>query len=283
MSEAMRIVGKGARLGAAAALALAALAAAPAQAQEGKTGWNKTDTAGNPVASAPNQASQDGFGVFQIATTDPQKLLDAWAQPTPGVEIGTQSSATRNQVIAVFLLFHGCKADADGRCILTARFDVFDPDGKPYAEQKEAPMFSAAPPPGAGAVQLSNASLGLRIEDGEKLGAYRVVAHTTDNVAKITLTTEQVLTIVEAPRTGGWQSIPDPASDADLRPIVAAALGKVPRKGAKLGAIDHAERQIVAGTNYRLLFALADGSRWTATVWRKLDGSLAVSGVAEVR
>lgn len=274
----MTIVRQTARLAGAALLALSALSVTPARAQ-----WNKTDAAGNRLAPEANQASQGAFAVMQIATTDPQKLLTAWAQPTPGVEISTQSSATRNQVIAVFLVFHGCKPDADGRCNLTASFEVFGPDGKPYAQQKEAPVFDGVPTPVAGAMQLSNASLGLRIEDGEELGEYRVVAHTTDHVAKITLTTQQVLTIVEAPRAGGWQSIPDPGDDADLRPVVAAALAKVPRKGAKLGTIDDAERQVVAGTNYRLVFHLADGSRWTATVWRKLDGSLEVSAMAEVR
>jgi hypothetical protein len=40
---------------------------------------------------------------------------------------------------------------------------------------------------------------------------------------------------------------------------------------------------VVAGTNYRLVLVLTDGSKWDALVWHKLDGSFVVSDPGQVR
>jgi len=39
----------------------------------------------------------------------------------------------------------------------------------------------------------------------------------------------------------------------------------------------------VAGTNYRIVLFLTDGSKWDAQVWHKLDGSFVVSGPSQLR
>ena len=89
----------------------------------------------------------------------------------------------------------------------------------------------------------------------------------------------------EPPRpmiTGGWSLIPTPATDPEVRAAARAALTKLPHH-AHLRRIESAERQVVAGMNYRLVLRLTNGQRWSATVWRKLDGAMVVSGVGRVR
>ena len=81
---------------------------------------------------------------------------------------------------------------------------------------------------------------------------------------------------------GGWSPIPAPSADPEVRAAARAALTKLPHH-ARLRRIESAERQVVAGMNYRLVLRLTNGQRWSATVWRKLDGGMEVSGVERVR
>jgi hypothetical protein len=255
------------------------LAATSAHAQRP---WQPTDPQGNPIPPGLSAATQDDFGVQQISTTDAPALQRAWAQPTPGVQIATQQMATRNQKIVNFMMFRGCKADMDGNCHVSARFEIFDPAGKPYGTPGEGAVWDG-PPPAPGDMQLSNSGYGLLVEDGEQLGKYRVVARTTDKVAGISLATEATLAIGEAPRVGGWSAVAAPDDDTGVRAAAAAMVKRLPVEHATLKRIDSAQRQIVAGINYRLFLVLTDGSKWDAQVWHKLDGSFVVSDPAQVR
>lgn len=58
-----------------------------------------------------------------------------------------------------------------------------------------------------------------------------------------------------------------------------AAITPAKHPGAKLLA---AERQVVAGTNYRLKLKLRDGSSWQAVVWHRLDGRFEVTETARL-
>jgi len=58
-----------------------------------------------------------------------------------------------------------------------------------------------------------------------------------------------------------------------------AAITPVKHPGAQLLA---AERQVVAGTNYRMKLKLRDGSRWQAVVWHRLDGQYQVTETARL-
>jgi hypothetical protein len=254
---------------------LTAATAAPAQ-------WQVTNPQGGAIRPEADHAAQGDFGTLQISTTDPERLQKDWAQPTAGVNIATQEQATRNQPIFSFIVFRGCKAGADGKCHVATRFDILDPRGKPYGAPIQAPVWDLPPPP-IGNLQLGEGAAGLRIEDGEALGNYRVVARTTDHVADITLTTERTLTIVEAPRAGGWSAVARAADDPGVAAAAQAILVRLPAGHAALVGIDMALRQVVAGTNYRLILRLADGNRWSAVVWHKLDGSFDVSDPSRVQ
>jgi hypothetical protein len=86
-----------------------------------------------------------------------------------------------------------------------------------------------------------------------------------------------------APLPGAPSAVADPAGDADVRAAANAMLGALPVRDARLDRIEAASRQIVAGQNYRLTVRLADGSRWSAVVWHKLDGSFVTSEITRVR
>jgi hypothetical protein len=228
------------------------------------------------IETGPEFATRGDFAAMQIATTDPERLENDWAQPTPVVAVQTQDAATRNQPIMSFIIFRGCRADADGNCHVTARFEIRDPRGKLYSSPREVSAWDR-PAPSHGNLQLSTAGIGLRVEDGEPLGGYSVIAQVTDHVSGITLKTQKTLSISEAPVAGGWSTIPDPASDAGVLAAAQAMLEAIPVKNAKLDGIETAIRQVVAGTNYRLTVRLTDGSRWNTVIWRRPDGTFTVS------
>lgn len=81
----------------------------------------------------------------------------------------------------------------------------------------------------------------------------------------------------EPPLVGGWSEVPAVQSQADVRAAARFAVSKLPRPHGKLKRIVGAERQIVAGTNYRMLLVLTDGSNWRVQVWKKLDGTMVLS------
>ena len=73
---------------------------------------------------------------------------------------------------------------------------------------------------------------------------------------------------------GGWSEVPRAALEADVGPAARFAVSRLPRPHAPLKQIVGAERQVVAGTNYRMLVTLKDGKRWRLVVWKKLDGTM---------
>ena len=84
-----------------------------------------------------------------------------------------------------------------------------------------------------------------------------------------------VLADTPPPRVvGGWSEVPAATLQADVGPLARFAVAQLPRPHAALRRIVGAERQVVAGTNYRMLVVLKDGKRWRLVVWRKLDGTM---------
>ena len=248
----------------------------------GNSQWRTTDTNGKPIEYGANQASVGDFGALQLSTTDPEKLLAVWRETTPGVEIQTQHKAARGEVIHTFVVFTGCKTDAAGTCHVTAQFEVFDPAGKSYAVATDAPIYDSPPAPPHN-LMLGQSSLGIRIEPGELLGNYRVVVHTTDRVANLAVTTQDSLTVYEAPLAGGWNSFIEPDKNKEALAAAHAALPNLPRPNAHLAKIERGERQVVTGINYRLILRLSDNSRWTVTIWHKLDGTWKARDIAGLR
>jgi putative lipoprotein len=73
---------------------------------------------------------------------------------------------------------------------------------------------------------------------------------------------------------GGYSPAP---ADSDARKAAQFALPKLKRGKARIRSLDAVERQVVAGTNYRIEMTLTDGSHWKIVVWQRLDGRYQLS------
>ncbi len=240
-------------------------------------------TASTVLQAAPagpsSSARQGSFAVEQIATLDAAALIKGWGKP--GARDALQTTTSRNQPLHTFIALSGCKADAAGQCNVVANFLILDPAGKRYSDAEGISLYRGAPPPG-GRPALGTATLGLKVKPGEALGPYVARIETIDRNAGITLRTEQVLMVAEVPLVGGWKPVPNPARAAELSGPIQAMLAEISSTPVKLAQILSADKQIVAGTNYRLRVRLTNGKAWQAVVWRKLDGTYRVSEVAQV-
>ena len=78
---------------------------------------------------------------------------------------------------------------------------------------------------------------------------------------------------------GGWSPA---ALTPEIEEIAAWAIDQADVPGARLAGIENVERQVVAGTNYRMDLVLADGRRWRVQVYRRLDGTRTLTSAAEV-
>lgn len=86
--------------------------------------------------------------------------------------------------------------------------------------------------------------------------------------------------VLAAPVIAGGYAPISPRARELAGPVKAALAAITPaRTGAARthARVLSAQRQVVAGTNYRLVLQLRDGSRWQAVVWHRLDGSLEVT------
>jgi hypothetical protein len=72
-------------------------------------------------------------------------------------------------------------------------------------------------------------------------------------------------------------------ADPELAAVAAFVVPRLGRRNAHLGRIIGGEKQVVAGTNYRIMLQLTDGSRWRAEVWKKLDGTMQMMRFGVVR
>lgn len=82
---------------------------------------------------------------------------------------------------------------------------------------------------------------------------------------------------------GGWSPIAEPNHDLETGRAAAFAAAQIKRRHARLASVERAERQVVAGMNYRMVIVLADRTRWRAEVWKRLDGTYALSRSERVR
>ncbi|WP_353228337.1 hypothetical protein [Novosphingobium sp.] len=85
------------------------------------------------------------------------------------------------------------------------------------------------------------------------------------------------------PIVGGWQVVDHPDQDPEVRAAAQALVGQLPLRHHRLRAVETAQRQVVAGTNFRLVVRVAGHGRWSAVVWHRLDGTYAVADVLRIR
>lgn len=170
---------------------LAGALAGPALAQS-------TPTAGPPKPpEGVSQAVSGTFNVIQIATVDVRAFNAAWRNRGDQAMLPAHGTTRRNQPITAHIIFTGCKVDARGNCNVYTDFEIYDPDGEVYFRSSAIPQWLGPPDPD-GKVMLGSSGLGLTVENGEKLGTYRLRTFTIDKVANVSVSNEVPVNVVEA-------------------------------------------------------------------------------------
>lgn len=177
----------------AAATALAAFGLLAASHAFAADGWLRD---GSPLKKQPNTATSGDFAVMQFATNEPERVMAAWEKPGAAVSLSMATETPRNRPLVTFILFRGCRGDANGNCNVTADYETIAPSGKRYGQTMSAEVWVGRRPPPGYALQLSASAYGLVFEDKDPLGAYVVRATVTDHVSGVTVHTEQKLTVV---------------------------------------------------------------------------------------
>ena len=152
--------------------------------------WKKGD---ERIADSSDRKSVDGFGGHLIIVKDPRAFIEEWQKPQmPKIDIAKE--AKRGPVFGAFVLFAGCKPDAQGVCNAEVDYAVYKPDGSLYAEQKGQPLWKDEAPP-AQNIQLSRAILAIRFEDKDPAGDYKVTAKVSDLNAHVSFDLETKITL----------------------------------------------------------------------------------------
>lgn len=141
---------------------------------------NWIDKSGKTVADQDDMKSSENFIAHLILTTKEDLLLKNWQTPSHTVKVDTSKEVERNKPISSFIIFGGCKVDSKGNCNLVAKFTIYQPDGKTYADIPETEVWVDKPVPPNRNIELGLAHINLVVEDGEPLGKYNVEAIITD-------------------------------------------------------------------------------------------------------
>jgi len=150
-----------------------------------------------PVVERLSESARVGeLRVLQLWSTDSERFIEQWSRPTPP-KLTTDNRVQRNKPIEQFIIFGGCQADASGNCNLSGELTIVDPEGEPYGETMNFAAWDNLPKPKGEVLSLSPVGIGLRVEDGEKLGTYRIRLAVTDEVAKVTAITEVEILVEE--------------------------------------------------------------------------------------
>jgi hypothetical protein len=78
--------------------------------------------------------------------------------------------------------------------------------------------------------------------------------------------------VAQPPRVGGYQNAA--VTDPGVRAAAQFGVAQLRRPRARLASIDAAQRQVVAGMNYRIDVTLTDRSRWRLAIYQPLRGPL---------
>ena len=147
--------------------------------------WKKGN---EPTPDTPDRKSVNGFGAQLLIVEDPQAFIKEWQKPeTPN--INSVSEVKRGVLLAAVVIFAGCKPDPQGLCNSEVDYTIYKPDGTVYGERKEQPLWKEAPPPGTN-IQLSRALLGIRMEQNDPAGDYKVKARVADLNAQVSFELE---------------------------------------------------------------------------------------------
>ena len=172
--------------------AFAQAATKPAPAKAARPAAKPKPPAAKPKPKTPliaisplSHDEKDGFSVLQVAVPDSAKFIAGWKLGAGGGSATTRTVA--NQPLFTFLIFRGCKANAEGNCDVVADYVIHRPDGTTNEENKNFVVWNKAAPTDPKKPYLSDGALGYGVDEEGPFGDYRVIATVTDRVAGITL------------------------------------------------------------------------------------------------
>lgn len=143
------------------------------------------------------EAAAGELRVIHLWSTEPEAFMAAWAGPTPP-NLPTSKTMERNEPIQQFVLYANCTRNAAGECHVTARVLISAPDGSPYGDPLAFDVVKGPDTVPPGNIGMAQGGIGMRVEDGEQLGRYRVELVATDHHAGVTATSVVHLEAVEA-------------------------------------------------------------------------------------
>ena len=144
-------------------------------------GW--ISRSGQPIPNSESSKSVGRFAAQIVLVADERELVQNWRIPSEAVDVHTTNTVPPNGFINAFVVFGGCKANADGNCRVVMRFRVLKPDGGVYAETPQMEVWTDKPAPPGRSVELSVDYLKIRIEPNDLLGKYVIQTHVTDENA----------------------------------------------------------------------------------------------------
>ena len=143
---------------------------------------------GEHADDAADRKEVNGFGGHLIVVENPREFIKEWLKPeTP--KIKSAADVKRGDSLGAFVLFAGCKQDAQGMCNSEVDYTIYNPDGSIYGEQKGQPLWKEQAPP-APNIQLGRAILAFRIRENDPAGEYKVKAKVSDLNANISFELE---------------------------------------------------------------------------------------------
>lgn len=150
--------------------------------QDKEYGWWQNE---KPVPDSDNIKSKNGFGV-QMWIINDESFFDDWNKPeTPNLTF--TETAIRNKKVFIIFLFINPGLDKASKANVVADVLIKSPDGKIYGEFSDLEIWQRIYDTPRNSIQLGVAHLGLVIEDGEQLGAYKIEAEVKDRIKNVSL------------------------------------------------------------------------------------------------
>jgi len=139
------------------------------------------------------------FGAQMVFVADERELLTRWRTPSETVEVKTISKVETNCFINAFVVFGGCKADANGNCSVVMQFRVLRPDGGIYAETPTMEVWQNKPVPPGKSLELSVQYLKIRIEPRDQTGQYVIETQVKDENSGVVMHLKGPFTASQSP------------------------------------------------------------------------------------
>ena len=154
--------------------------------------WMDPQTS-KPLPDLEWRKTVEGLGGMLVLTKDYENFMKQWTATGESKvpEFHPASGAKRGDSVTAMVFFSGC-ADAGQNCELVVDFKVLKPDGSTYGAIPKVAAYNAKIPR-RDVVMLSRATMRLKIEPKDPLGAYTFIATLRQPDGKRSMELKQVL------------------------------------------------------------------------------------------